>query len=131
MNSYVVNNITPFIPAEDYNLSLRFYKDLGFVEVAKIDNAVRLEVHGRGFWLQDYYVKDLADNSMLYIYIDNLEAWWSNIKELNLNENYEGKAKILSEPHEQEGSLMMQFTDPSSVLWYVREDKQTLETIKK
>jgi len=121
MNNSTVNCITPFIPAKDYELSLRFYKDLGFIEVALIENAVRLEIDGSGFWLQDYYVEAWAENSMLCLYIESLESWWSKIRELNVNENYEGKAKILSEPHEQEGSLMMQLVDPSGVLWHVRE----------
>ena len=47
--------------------------------------------------------------------------WWTHIKSLNLKDNYEGKAKILSEPHDQEKGLMMQFTDPNGVLWHVRE----------
>ena len=121
MKNTTINCITPFIPAKDYELSLRFYKDLGFVEVAKIDKAVRLEIDGCGFWLQDYYVQELADNTMLCLYLENLESWWSKVKTLNINENYEGKAKIFSEPHEQEGSLMMQIGDPSGVLWHVRE----------
>ncbi len=116
-----VNNITPFLPAKDYELSLRFYRDLGFKEIAKIENAVRLELDGYGFWIQDYYVKELADNTMLCMYVDNIESWWSNIKRLDISENYEGEAKVFSEPHEQEGSLMMQFTDPTGVLWHVRE----------
>lgn len=123
MNNTTINAITPFVPAKDYELSLRFYKDLGFVEIANIDNAVRLEIDGYGFWLQNYYVKDWADNSMFCLYLDNLESWWSKIKKLNINENYDGKAKVHSEPHQQEGSLMMQLIDPSGVLWHVREGK--------
>ena len=121
MNNSTVNCITPFVPAKNYDLSLRFYKDLGFVEVAKIDNAVRLEIDGSGFWLQNYYVEDWAENSMLCLYVKSLESWWSEVKKLKIDENYEGKAKVFSEPHEQEGSLMMQLADPSGVLWHVRE----------
>jgi catechol 2,3-dioxygenase-like lactoylglutathione lyase family enzyme len=121
MNNSIVNCITPFVPAKNYDLSLRFYKDLGFIEIAKIDNAVRLEIDGCGFWLQDYYVKDFADNSMLCLYVNSLESWWSEVKKLKINENYEGKAKVFSEPHQQEGGLMMQLADPSGVLWHVRE----------
>jgi len=51
MNNTTVNNITPFIPAEDIDLFLRLKKDLGYIEVAKINNATRLEINGYGFWL--------------------------------------------------------------------------------
>ncbi len=121
MNNATVNNITPFIPAKDYELSLRFYNDLGFTEIVKLENSIRLQIDGNSFWLQDYYVKDWADNTMLCIYVDDLDAWWSMIRELNVNDSYGSDAKILSEPHQQEGGSMMQFTDPSGVLWHVRE----------
>ncbi|MEB8431870.1 hypothetical protein OO007_06490 [Cocleimonas sp. KMM 6892] len=121
MSHTTVNGITPFLPAKDFDLSLRFYKDLGFVEVAKIDNAVRLDMNGNSFWLQDYYIEEWANNTMLCLYLDDLAAWWENVKPLNITENYEGKAKVFAEPHEQEGGQMMQIGDPAGVLWHIRE----------
>jgi len=73
MKNNKVNAITPFVPAKDYDLSLSFYKDLGFTEVVEIEGAVRLEIDGQGFWLQDRYVQEWADNCMFCLYIDDLE----------------------------------------------------------
>ncbi|MEH6455828.1 MAG: VOC family protein [Cocleimonas sp.] len=58
---------------------------------------------------------------MFCIYVEDLEAWWSKIREIKVNDSYGDDAKILAEPHQQEGGLMMQFTDPTGVLWHVRE----------
>ena len=116
-----VQNLTPFVPAKDFVLSSRFYRDLGFAEVASLKNAVRFERDGYGFWLQDYYVEEWAGNFMFCLYIDDMDAWWSHIRAMRFNEAY-GAARVLAEPHEQEGGLMMQFADPSGVLWQLRQD---------
>ena len=121
MNSKNVNNITPFVPAKDFTVSLGFYKKLGFQQVASIDNAVRLEIDGNGFWLQDYYVEDWAGNFMFCMYVQNLNEFWLKVKKLNIGSNYNENARIISEPHDQEGAKMMQLCDPSGVLWHIRE----------
>ena len=72
MNNFKINGITPFLPARDFQLSKQFYDDLGFEEVASIHNAVRLEIEGYSFWLQDYYVEEWANNTMLCIYVEDL-----------------------------------------------------------
>ena len=116
-----VNCITPFVPAKDYELSLRFYSDLGFSTVVAIANATRLEINGFGFWLQNFYVEEWAGNFMFCLYVDDIQSWWSKINDLNFGERYGNTAKVLSEPHHQEGGQMMQITDPSGVLWHIRE----------
>jgi catechol 2,3-dioxygenase-like lactoylglutathione lyase family enzyme len=117
-----VQSLTPFVPAKDFTLSRRFYQDLGFVEVASITKAVRLERDGYGFWLQDYYVEDWAGNFMFCLYTDDLDAWWSHVRQMRFDVSYGGTARVLAEPHQQEGGRMMQFADPSGVLWHVRQD---------
>ncbi len=122
MTNRTVQNLTPFVPAKDFVLSARFYRDCGFGEVASIEKAVRFERNGYGFWLQDYYVEDWAGSFMLCLYVDNLNAWWSHIKAMSFDEAYGSTARVLAEPHSQEGGLMMQFSDPSGVLWHIRQD---------
>jgi catechol 2,3-dioxygenase-like lactoylglutathione lyase family enzyme len=122
MTKRSVQNLTPFVPAKDFALSSRFYRDLGFAEIASIDKAVRFERDGYGFWLQDYYVDDWAGNFMLCLYVDDLNTWWSHIKAMAFDDTYGSTARVLAEPHDQEGGLLMQFSDPSGVLWHIRQD---------
>jgi len=121
MTKRTVRNLTAFVPAKDFGLSSRFYRDLGFVEGPTIEKAVHFQLNGYGFWLQDYYVQDWAGNSMLCLYVDDINTWWSHIAAMDFNQAYGGTARVLSEPHTQEGGLMMQFSDPSGVLWHVRQ----------
>jgi catechol 2,3-dioxygenase-like lactoylglutathione lyase family enzyme len=122
MTNRTVQNLTPFVPAKDFALSSRFYRDLGFAEVASIERAVHFERDGYGFWLQDYYVEDWAGNFMFCLYVDDINAWWSHIKAMAFQETYGGTARVLGEPHGQDGGLMIQFSDPAGVLWHIRQD---------
>lgn len=122
MTNRRVQNLTPFVPAKDFALSSRFYRDLGFTEVASIPKAVRFERDGYGFWLQDYYVEDWAANFMFCLYVDDMDGWWAHIKAIGFHNTYGGTARVINEPHHQEGGVMMQFSDPSGVLWHIRQD---------
>jgi catechol 2,3-dioxygenase-like lactoylglutathione lyase family enzyme len=122
LDNFKINGITPFLPAKDFELSKRFYAELGFEVIAKIDNAVRLEIEGYGFWLQDYYVEEWANNTMLCIYVEDLNEWNQRLESINWEENYGSLARIINGPHEQEGALMMQVGDPAGVLWHIRQN---------
>jgi hypothetical protein len=115
-----VRNLTAFVPAKDFALSRRFYHDLGFAEVGSFPGAVRFEKDGFGFWLQDYYVEDWANNFMFCLYTNNLDAWSARIRAMPF-ETYGCNARILAEPHLQDGKPMMQLVDPSGVLWHIRQ----------
>ncbi len=121
MSDRRIENLTAFVPAKDFELSSRFYKDLGFTAVASIKSAVRFERDGYGFWLQNYYVEEWAGNFMICLYVADLKTWWAHIKGMRVDSRY-GAARVLAEPHEQEGGLMMQLADPSGVLWHIRQD---------
>ena len=116
-----INCLTPFLPAKNFELSLQFYSELGFSKIFEIEGAVRLGINGCDFWLQNYYVEEWANNAMLCLYVDDIEAWWLKIDNLNIEEKFGNAAKVLSSPHDQEGGRMMQITDPSGVLWHIRE----------
>jgi catechol 2,3-dioxygenase-like lactoylglutathione lyase family enzyme len=117
-----IHNLTPFVPAKDFDLSRRFYEDLGFSKIASTSAGVRLERDGFGFWLQDYYVEEWAGNFMFCLYVEDMDAWWSHIKSMRFDQAYGSTARVLAEPHRQEDGFMMQFSDPSGVLWHVRQD---------
>ena len=56
------------------------------------------------------------------LYVDDLASWWSRVQDMNLDANYDEKARVLSPPYDQEGGYMMQLADPSSVLWHFRQN---------
>src|SRR5947199_10853804 len=75
--------IRPFIPALDFDLSKRFYETLGFEKV--LDGEVAIFKGGSGgFILTRFHQKELAENYMMQIMVDDLDAWWAHIEALDL-----------------------------------------------
>lgn len=62
-----LQSIRPFIGAENFETSRSFYKDLGFEEVV-LEPKLSLFIKNKvGFYLQDAYVKDWIDNTMILL----------------------------------------------------------------
>ena len=121
MKNLQIKNVMAFVPAKDFQLSCRFYEDIGFTKAVNAEKSAQYVMQGLGFWLQDYYVEAWADNCMLCLYVEDIQAWARRLDELDLSGRYGDKAKVLSSPHAQEGGIMMQFCDPAGVLWHVRQ----------
>src|SRR3546814_19575349 len=107
----------PFLPAKDFELSKRFYEALGFEKLLDADVAIfRM---GRGeFLLQSYYQKEWAENFMMQLMVDDLDAWWTQIQSLDLPGNF--RVAPPKAPALQPWGLRVAYvTDPSGVLWHV------------
>jgi hypothetical protein len=63
----------PFLPAQDFELSKRFYEALGFEKVLDGEVAI-FRVGAGGFILQRFYRKELAENLMMQLMVDDLDA---------------------------------------------------------
>ena len=85
-----IKSIRPFIGAKDYGLSRQFYKDLGFEEVLIPSKMSYFKSGDFGFYLQDAYVKDWVDNSMVFMEVEDLDAHFEKIEALNLPQKYKG-----------------------------------------
>jgi catechol 2,3-dioxygenase-like lactoylglutathione lyase family enzyme len=116
----VVNDICAFVPARDFAKSRAFYIDLGFEVIWGDDKACGLRIDGHTFFLQNYYVKEFAENLMLSLGVQDADAWWERIQKLGLKEKYQlGTAKP---PQMQPWGLrVLYLTDPSGVLWHIAE----------
>src|SRR5208337_3272478 len=73
----------PFMPAKDFDLSKHFYETLGFEKLLDGDVAIFRAGSG-GFILQRHYQKDWAENFMMQLMVDDLDAWWAHIDGLDL-----------------------------------------------
>lgn len=109
----------PFLPAKDFDLSKRFYEALGFEK--RLDASVAIFRLGRGeFLLQPYYQKNWAENFMMQLMVDDLDAWWVHIQSLDLPKRFGVSAP--KAPEMQPWGLRIAYvTDPSGVLWHVAQ----------
>jgi catechol 2,3-dioxygenase-like lactoylglutathione lyase family enzyme len=83
--------LKPFVPAKDYELSKRFYQDLGF-ELKSDTNGITYFQHDTTtFFLQKFYVKELAENPMIHLLVEDVDAWWRKLNEKRIAEKYSVK----------------------------------------
>jgi hypothetical protein len=109
----------PFLPARDFGLSKRFYEELGFSKLLDGDVAI-FEIGRTGFILQNRFVKEWAENCMMQLMVDDLDAWWSRIRSLDLPKKFGVSAS--KEPAMQPWGLRISYVvDPSGVLWHVAQ----------
>ena len=110
-----------FVPAKDFALSKQFYQDLGFTMRWSNDDLACMHHGNTSFLLQNFYVKALADNFMMHLLVEDVDAWWDNVNEKQIGQKY--SVKIL--PPEQRPWGMRDFVviDPSGVLWRIAEKR--------
>ncbi|MBL0048197.1 MAG: glyoxalase [Bacteroidetes bacterium] len=112
-------SIRPFIGAKNYDVSRNFYRDLGFKENVISSNMSYFNSGSFGFYLQDAYVKDWVDNTMVFMEVDNVARFWEVVSSLNLPSKYK-EIKLLPVRKLDWGSECF-IHDPSGVLWHVGE----------
>ncbi len=109
----------PFLPARDFDQSRAFYAALGFETLLDADVTI-FAVGGGAFILQRYYQKEWAENFMMQLMVDDLDAWWAHIASLNLPATFGVKAP--KAPAMQPWGLRVAYVyDPSGVLWHIAQ----------
>lgn len=112
-------SIRPFIGAKNFEISQRFYQDLGFNEIIIAPNFSYFETEGIGFYLQDAYVKDWIDNTMIFMEVEDVKQFWSMLLELDLSSKYEN-IKLVPVRKMDWGKECF-IHDPSGILWHIGE----------
>jgi len=112
-------SIRPFIGAENFEVSRSFYVDLGFEESRVAHNMSYFKTGFFGFYLQDAYVKDWIDNTMIFLEVDDVQRYWNELLALDLPAKYEHVklTPIRNLPWGRECFLH----DPSGILWHFGE----------
>lgn len=113
---FKTKSIRPFIGSKNFTESRQFYKDLGFNESILSSNMSYFSTANFGFYLQDAYVKDWIDNTMVFMEVEDVEEFWESLKALHLNEKYP-TAKLVPIRYLDWGKECF-LHDPSGILWH-------------
>jgi uncharacterized glyoxalase superfamily protein PhnB len=109
----------PFIPTVDLEISKAFYMKLGFTLI--LDGDVKIfRVGSTSFILAPF---EKAENVMLQLMVDNLDAWWDHITKLNLAAEF-GVPEPTPPQTQPWGIRITYLVDPSGVLWHIGERRQ-------
>ena len=109
-----INDLKVYMPAKDFEKSKRFYAALGFAMSEGWGGTADFELNGNRFRLQDYYVKDWADNFMVVMGVDDVEAWHRQARAI-ANSGEFGNIRIKT-PETVGDALVLHVWDPSGVL---------------
>ncbi|VXB92866.1 conserved hypothetical protein [Flavobacterium sp. 9R] len=113
---FKTKSIRPFIGSKNFTESRQFYKDLGFNESILSSNMSYFSTANFGFYLQDAYVKDWVDNTMVFMEVENVEEFWESLVALHLTKKYP-TAKLVPIRHLDWGKECF-LHDPSGILWH-------------
>ena len=112
-------SIRPFIGAKNFEQSRNFYRDLGFKESILFNNMSYFKTDRVGFYLQDAYVQDWVDNSMIFLEVEDVDRYWKDLLALNLTSKYAGVK--LTPIREYDWGRECYMHDPSGILWHIGE----------
>ena len=112
-------SIRPFIGAKNFAVSRSFYRDLGFEETVLTPGLSVFKTGPTAFYLQDAYVKDWVDNTMIFMEVDDADRYWKELSALRLTERY-NDVRLIPVRKETWGKECF-LHDPSGILWHFGE----------
>jgi hypothetical protein len=128
MNKLAVSDLRPFIPAKEFVQSKRFYASIGWrvseldaklalVTLVPLPNASDSSV-APSFYIQDYYLKDVAENCMLHLTVTDAQAWYVHLAAILRATPY-GDARVQPPMHQAYGAKVTFLHDPTGVLLHL------------
>ncbi|MCG2592750.1 VOC family protein [Ramlibacter sp. XY19] len=110
--------IKAFVPARDFARSMEFYQALGFTRASVFEGIAYFHCGASSFLLQDFYVREHADNFQMHLLVRDVEAWHAQARPVA-----ERFGVRVGEPQDQPwGMRDFVLFDPSGVLWRIAQN---------
>ena len=109
-----IKSINTYVPAENFEESKQFYTDLGFELTVGWGGTFDCRLGGALFRLQNYYVKDWAENFMMKFEVDDARAWYEHVKPIIDSGRY--KNARVGAPEMTGDTTIVHVHDPCGVL---------------
>jgi catechol 2,3-dioxygenase-like lactoylglutathione lyase family enzyme len=112
-------DLRPFIPARDFQTSRRFYAALGW-KTEDVGPRLALVTAGEAqhFYIQDYYVKEMAENTMLHVTVQSADDWHAHVAAA-LQAGHFPSARVQPPSRQPYGASVVFVHDPSGVLLHL------------
>jgi catechol 2,3-dioxygenase-like lactoylglutathione lyase family enzyme len=123
MSDLTVSDLRPFVPARDFALCKRFYSSLGWDTRDVADGLALVRLADRQhFYLQDYYIREVAENCMLHLTVADAQAWHRHVSSV-LRAGQFPDARAQPPKLQSYGAIVTFVHDPSGVLIHLCEWK--------
>jgi catechol 2,3-dioxygenase-like lactoylglutathione lyase family enzyme len=104
-----------FLPTRDLPQSIEFYRRMGWQMRFQDDSLALMELGASHIFLQKYYQKEWAENTMVHLVVDDA-AGWHEVAERVKEEGGFGDVRIRAPKREAYGALVTHVIDPAGVL---------------
>lgn len=121
MMKYNPLSIRPFIGAENFEISRNFYNYIGFQEVILGAHLSLFKIGKLGFYLQNAFVMDWIENTMVFMEVENLDQLFEDFSLLELPKKYKKVKLIPIRSHSWGREFFLHY--PSGVLWHFGDFK--------
>ena len=112
-----IKNIRTFLPSKDFEVSKKFYLDLGFKLRWEGEDLIIFGDEGQNFFLQKYYNEEWANNFMMQLHVTDLDDLFKVAE--GLKDKYEG---IRMKPiFEADYGRTFHLIGPAGELWHMTE----------
>jgi catechol 2,3-dioxygenase-like lactoylglutathione lyase family enzyme len=109
-----------FVPSKDFALCKQFYQDLGFELGWSSDDLAYLRNGNSSFLLQRFYKKEHAENFMMHLLVEDVEAWWRHVQAQGVVARYNVRAEAPAD--RPWGIRDFVINDPTGVLWRIGQN---------
>jgi catechol 2,3-dioxygenase-like lactoylglutathione lyase family enzyme len=120
MSNLASIELKAFVPAQNFEVSKRFYQDLGFVLGWSSDDLAYFRHGDSSFLLQNFYRKEHAENSMMHLLVEDVDAWWGHVQTQGIVAGYGVRAEPPSD--KPWGLRDFVIVDPAGVLWRIGQN---------
>lgn len=112
-----------FVPTKDLDASLAFYTALGWEQNWRVDGLAEIELAESKLYLQSFYNKSWAENFMIYVDVEDAQAWYDHATSVIATGQHPG-AKALTPKKQDYGSIVTFVYDPIGVLIHFAQAEQ-------
>lgn len=118
MPNLSVSDVRPFIPAKDFKQSKAFYSSIGWTVKDVGPGLALAELQDSHFYIQDYYIKDVAENSMMHLTVGDARAWYQQVAEALKSKKFP-EARVQPPQQQPYGAIVTFVHDPTGVLLHL------------
>ncbi|MEM7130424.1 MAG: VOC family protein [Chloroflexota bacterium] len=115
MSRPIATDLKVFTPTRDFNESLQFYTTLGWQLNWQDAGLAEIELAGTRLYLQNYYTKEWAENFMIYVSVDDAQAWYDHVHTI-LQKGEFISARVEPPKKESYGAIVTYMWDPCGIL---------------
>ena len=120
MSNLKITEIKAFVPSKDFELSKQFYKDLGFTMASEGGGIAYFHFGHVSFLLQDFCAASFAENFMMHILVEDVDAWWNLVQQSGVLTKYGVRVTELADQPWRMRDFCLY--DPSGVLWRIGQN---------